>query len=80
MTAPAHTLYDIVRKLRDGSQVELESTGDKAALTLRSGRSTFTLACLPPEDYPVLSGGPLGHRFETEAEEIAAGAYLAEAG
>ena len=24
-TAPAHTLYDIVRKLRDGAQVELET-------------------------------------------------------
>src|SRR5262245_36011638 len=24
-TAPAHTLYDIVRKLREGSQVELET-------------------------------------------------------
>jgi DNA polymerase-3 subunit beta len=70
MTAPAHTLYDIVRKLREGSQVELESSGDKAALTLRSGRSTFTLACLPPEDYPVLSGGPLGHRFELTAGEL----------
>ena len=27
-TVPAHTLYDIVRKLPDGAQVSLETTGD----------------------------------------------------
>ena len=32
-------------------------------MTLRSGRSTFTLACLPPEDYPVMAGGDLPHSF-----------------
>ena len=55
-TAPAHTLYDIVRKLRDGAQVELEtatgSGAERNEMVLRSGRSTFTLSCLPPEDYP----------------------------
>ena len=51
-TAPAHTLYDIVRKLREGAQVELETSGERNEMVLRSGRSTFTLACLPPEDYP----------------------------
>jgi len=49
-TAPAHTLYDIVRKLREGAQIELEMSGDKGTMTLRSGRSTFTLACLPAEN------------------------------
>src|SRR3954451_15469729 len=62
-TAPAHTLYDIVRKLRDGAQIELETTAGRNEMVLRSGRSTFTLACLPPEDYPVMSAGELPHRF-----------------
>ncbi|HUJ99984.1 MAG TPA: DNA polymerase III subunit beta [Stellaceae bacterium] len=69
-TAPAHTLYDIVRKLREGAQVELDSTGDKGALTLRSGRSTFTLACLPPEDYPLMAGGDLAHSFTLSAADL----------
>jgi DNA polymerase III subunit beta len=69
-TAPAHTLYDIVRKLRDGAQVELEATGDRGAMTLRSGRSTFTLACLPPEDYPVMSGSPLSHEFLLSSQDL----------
>ena len=69
-TAPAHTLYDIVRKLREGAQVELDSAGDKGALTLRSGRSTFTLACLPPEDYPLMAGGDLAHSFTLSAADL----------
>src|SRR5438874_5028544 len=69
-TAPAHTLYDIVRKLREGSQVELEALGGRNEMALRSGRSTFTLACLPPEDYPVMSAGELPHNFSLSAAEL----------
>src|SRR5881227_3220715 len=69
-TAQAHTLYDIVRKLRDGAQVELETPGGRNEMVLRSGRSTFTLACLPPEDYPVMSAGDLPHHFALPAAEL----------
>ncbi len=69
-TAPAHTLYDIVRKLREGAQVELEAPGGRNEMTLRSGRSTFTLACLAPEDYPVMSAGELPHNFALSAAEL----------
>ena len=69
-TAPAHTLYDIVRKLREGAQVELETIGGRNEMVLRSGRSTFTLACLPPEDYPVMSAGELPHHFALSAAEL----------
>ncbi len=72
-TAPAHTLYDIVRKLREGAQVELETpskAGGRNEMVLRSGRSTFTLACLPPEDYPVMSAGELPHRFALTAADL----------
>jgi DNA polymerase III subunit beta len=72
-TAPAHTLYDIVRKLHEGAQISIEATFAPAGgsgLVLRSGRSTFTLACLPPEDYPVLTGGDLPHNFTLSATEL----------
>ena len=69
-TVPAHTLYDIIRKLRDGSQIELETTGEKGLMTLRSGRSTFTLSCLPPEDYPLMAGGELAHNFLLSAGDL----------
>lgn len=67
-TAPAHTLYDIARKLPDGSQVELDATGD--LLTLRSGRSQFKLGTLPVEDFPAMSGGDMGHRFALSAADL----------
>ena len=36
-TAPAHTLYDIVRKLPEGSQIEIEQGGEDGHLILVSG-------------------------------------------
>jgi DNA polymerase-3 subunit beta len=69
-TAAAHTLYDIVRKLREGAQIEIEASGERGAMVLRSGRSTFTLACLPAEDYPVMAGGELPHGFALSAAEL----------
>jgi DNA polymerase III subunit beta len=60
--------------LRDGAQVELEAPsgadGGRNELVLRSGRSTFTLACLPPEDYPVMSAGELPHCFALPAASL----------
>ena len=69
-TAPAHMLYDIARKLPDGSQVELDSTAKEGQLILRAGRSTFTLATLPVEEFPVLSDGDDGHRFTVTTREL----------
>ena len=71
-TAPAHTFYEIVRKLPDGSQVEIEFDSDSGVMTLRSGRSKFTLSCLPVEDFPVLSGGELPFMFSLTAAELKA--------
>ena len=44
--------------------------GDRNEMILRSGRSTFTLACLPPEDYPVMTGSDLPHPFTLTAAEL----------
>ncbi|WP_395666195.1 DNA polymerase III subunit beta [Methylocella sp.] len=62
-TLPAHTLYDIVRKLPDGAQVSLEAMGDGGQLQLRSGRSRFTLQTLPDGDFPDLATGEFSHEF-----------------
>src|SRR6202008_4166167 len=42
-TVPAHMFYEIVRKLPEGAQVALESSGDRSVMGLRAGRSRFTL-------------------------------------
>lgn len=67
-TAPAHTLYDIVRKLPDGAQVDLETDGDR--LLLSAGRSRFTLQTLPNEDFPVMSSGDMPHAFTLDASAL----------
>ena len=68
-TVPAHTLFDIVRKLPDGSEVEL-TLEENDRLVVKAGRSRFTLACLDKEDFPVMSEGDLPHRFEVASEEL----------
>lgn len=69
-TASAHTLYDIVRKLPDGAQIEMAYADDSGRLTLRAGRSEFSLACLPKEDFPVMAEGELPYRFVLGAGEL----------
>ncbi len=38
ITAPAHTLYEIVRKLPEGAEVELRYAGDDPRLQISAGR------------------------------------------
>lgn len=70
-TAPAHMLYDIVRKLPDGAQIDLNYSGDPGQLKISAGRSQFQLGCLPVEDFPSLSSGGLPHRFVLDATALA---------
>ena len=49
-TIPARKLFEIVRALPDGSKVTVSQTGDK--VTVSAGRSRFTLAILPANDFP----------------------------
>lgn len=51
-TVPAHTLYDIVRKLPDAANVEFSSGAGDTTLLVKAGKSTFRLGCLPTEDFP----------------------------
>ncbi len=69
-TAPAHTLYDIVRKLPAGAQVSLSLDAEAGRLELRSGRSTFTLSCLPLEDFPAVADGEFPHAFSIPANDL----------
>jgi DNA polymerase-3 subunit beta len=67
---PAHTIYDIVRKLPDGAQVSLEGGGETTQLTVRSGRSRFVLQTLPATDFPDLAAGEFPHRFELKSADL----------
>jgi DNA polymerase-3 subunit beta len=69
-TVPAHILYDIVRKLPDGSQVSLEATGEQGQLALKSGRSRFTLQTLPDSDFPDITAGDMPISFTMPGSEL----------
>src|SRR6201993_370152 len=69
-TVPAHMFYDIVRKLPEGAQIVLESSGDRAALAIRAGRSRFTLQTLPESDFPDLAPGEMTHKFTLKASDL----------
>ena len=64
-TVPAHTFFDIVRKLHEGSQVELIAA--EGRMQVNAGRARFTLATLPRDDFPVIAEGELPTRFELPA-------------
>jgi DNA polymerase III subunit beta len=66
-TAPAATLYEIVRKLPDGAEVELDFAGGDAHLALRAGRYATSLVTLPTDDFPSMTAGQLPHHFHLTA-------------
>jgi DNA polymerase III subunit beta len=68
-TVPAHMFYDIVRKLPEGAEVELE-TGEGTTMGLRSGRTRFALQMLPDADFPDLSPGELPVSFTMPADDL----------
>jgi len=70
-TAPAHMLYDIVRKLPDGAQVQVELLASEGGrLAISAGSVRFELACLPKEDFPVMAAGALPHRFNLASDDL----------
>ncbi|MEO5578353.1 MAG: DNA polymerase III subunit beta [Sphingomicrobium sp.] len=67
-TVPAHTFFDIVRKLPEGSQVELAASDGKMKVV--AGRAQFNLSTLPRDDFPVIAEGELPTRFELPAATL----------
>ena len=65
-TISAHTLFDIARKLPDGSQVSLSAADGRMAIT--AGRARFSLGTLPRDDFPIIAEGELPTSFEISAE------------
>ena len=61
-TVSAHTLFDIARKLPEGSQVELNAAEGK--MRVDAGRARFNLSTLPRDDFPVIAEGDLPTKFE----------------
>ncbi len=67
-TVSAHTLFDIARKLPEGSQVSLAAADGKMAIN--AGRARFNLSTLPRDDFPVIAEGELPTKFELPADTL----------
>ncbi len=70
ITASALTLYEIVRRLPDGAQIRLDNTDDAGRLKLSAGKSEFSLAALPDQDFPTLTSDEGGVRFAMPSDEL----------
>ncbi len=66
-TVPAHMLHEIVRKLPDGAMVALSDDGTSGRMEITAGRSHFSLATLPREDFPVMASSEYDCNFAAKA-------------
>ncbi len=70
ITAPAGTLFDVVRKLPSGADVELELQPENERLSIRAGRSNFALPTLPATDFQTMASDDTATRFEIAPEDL----------
>jgi hypothetical protein len=66
-TVSAVMLHEIVRKLPDGALVTLADDGASGRLTVAAGRSNFSLATLPKEDFPEMTTSEYTVDFKVSA-------------
>lgn len=66
-TVSAVMLHEIVRKLPDGALVTLTEEPATARMVITAGRSTFNLATLPREDFPVMATSEYASNFAAPA-------------
>ena len=70
VTAPAGTLFDVVRKLPEGGDIALEFEGETGRLSMRCGRSRFALPTLPASDFQTMAREPAPVSFEIDRDAL----------
>ncbi len=66
-TVSAVMLHEIVRKLPDGALISLGDDPATGRLSVMAGRSSFNLATLPKEDFPVMASSEYTANFSAPA-------------
>ncbi len=69
-TVGAHTLHDIVRKLPDGASIQLSVDQVSSRLEVKAGRSRFSLATLPREDFPIMADSEYDCNFSISPDVL----------
>jgi DNA polymerase-3 subunit beta len=68
VTIPARKLFDIVRALPDGAQLEIKLKGERVGL--QAGRSRFTLTTLPASEFPTVDSIDLVEKVSLPEEVL----------
>ncbi len=68
VTVPARKLMDIVRNLPDDAVVQLAQ--DQERVVVKAGRSRFTLASLPGDDFPTVDEVEASHRVSLPQSQL----------
>ena len=69
-TVSAVLLHEIARKLPDGALIELTSDTASSRLTVEAGRSNFSLATLPKEDFPIMASSEYAANFSAKSGDL----------
>ncbi len=68
VTVPARKLVDICKSLPEGSDIEF--TAQDSKVTVKSGRSRFTLATLPAREFPNVEDSMGTHQFTIKQGQL----------
>ncbi len=68
-TLSAQILYDIIRKIPEGAEIEFAQTSPEQ-VEIRAGRSKFKLLSLPVDTFPSIDQGDLPHKFVLGARDL----------
>ena len=69
-TISAHTIYDIIRKLPAGSQIEIVQGDTKDPIEIKSGKSNFKLPSISPEEFPMMDSEKMPFNFLIKSKDL----------
>ena len=67
---PAITLHEIVKKLPQGSEIDISMDETGNSMNIKSGRSRFNLSTLPTDDFPDISQDDLSVKFVMSVDDL----------
>jgi DNA polymerase-3 subunit beta len=68
ITVPGRKLYEICRAVPDGTQIEINLSGER--LTVKAGRSRFTLSTLRAADFPTVDEISAKQTFKVTRQDL----------
>ena len=69
-TVNAHIFYNIIRKMPEGAEIEIDGPNEKNHVSIRAGRSHFELPALSAEDFPVVKEDAEPHQFDIPLNDL----------